>query len=62
MRPYCYKTGDFNKRSYCHCYYEYDDNYLKAIEKGYLKRSHLVWVELMIPEFGKVADIVIRSK
>lgn len=61
-RPYSCESRDFISGSYCHTYYEYNENYLEAIEKGYLKRENLVWVELMIPEFGKVAGVVIRSK
>ena len=62
MRPYSCDMRDFIKKGYCHCYYEYNDNYLKTIEQGYLKFHDLVWVELMIPQFGKVAGVVIRSK
>ncbi len=61
MRPFYCEVRDFNRHG-SYSFYKYDDDYLNVLESHILKCRDLVWVELMIPKFGRICGSVIRSK
>lgn len=61
-RPLSCEHRSFINGEYYYSFYDPNDNYMDVLETGALKYSKLIWVELMIPNYGKISGMVIRSK